>query len=296
MWFTYVACMFLFFCLKKKKNTLWLIFASSISYFVLSAPQCGSRWRDLMQWLIYASQDKLQIGNVQKNCTLNAKEQDWQQTRPEQRRDDPPLQAHAQTHMSMHRCTETHTNRERAAPSAPALTRANTDSIETVLLSVGNIISCSGLKAPYGEMFFYGVDVSDGSLGGARSSWIDPYSDASCTPPPSYTHTHTCTHQAGQSRCLWKSKDMESLADCRILFIITLCLFIYIYLFIEYFILCFFSKLMFTLFSFLWLSSLYFFQELACVLMPTTKWGNCKISSVLVNEMHIFFVSSTHLT
>lgn len=106
----------------------------------------------------------------------------------------PTLQAHAQTHMSTHRCTETHTNRERAAPSAPALTRANTDSIETLLLSVGNIMSCSGLKAPYGEMFFYGVDVSDGSLGGARLSWIDPYSDASCTPPPSYIHIHAITH------------------------------------------------------------------------------------------------------
>lgn len=56
-----------------------------------------------------------------------------------------------------HPCTDaqkTHTNTDLAAPSAPALTRANTDSIETVLLSVENIISCSGLKAPYGEMFF----------------------------------------------------------------------------------------------------------------------------------------------
>lgn len=154
--------------------------------------------------------------------------------------------------MSMHRCTETHTNRERAAPSAPALTRANTDSIETVLLSVGNIISCSGLKAPYGEMFFYGVDVSDGSLGGARSSWIDPYSDASCTPPPSYTHTHTHAHiKQDRAGVCGKAKTWNrwlTAGSCSL----SLCVYLYtIYLFIEYFILCFFSKLMFTLFSFL---------------------------------------------
>lgn len=195
----------------------------------------------------------------------------------------------------MHRCTEIHKNRDPAAPSAPALTRANTDSIETVLLSVENIISCSGLKAPYGEMFFYGVDVSDGSLGGAGSSWIDPYSDAYSTPqsPPTNRHTHAITH------IKWNRADVCGRAkrcDCWLnagSSWLSLCVrpVLYLFFFVNFYLFCFAF--------FLFLHS-FFLQELqiACVWMPTKKQGYCKIILffMVVNEMHIFFVSSTHLT
>lgn len=122
-----------------------------------------------------------------------------------------------------------HKNRQRTTPTAPDLSRANTDSFETVLLSHGNIISCSGLEAPYGEMFFYDVDVSDGSLGGVGSTHIQM---PPATPPPSCIHTpckNKCTHRAEQSWCLWKSKDVNWWL---ILFIFSLRLFMCVSVFV----------------------------------------------------------------
>lgn len=92
-------------------------------------------------------------------------------------------------------------SRQRAAPSASARTCTNRDSIETVLLSVGNIISASGLKAPYGEMFFYGVDVSDGSLGGPGSTHIQA--------APVHPHLHPKPHARIRARTRTRTRTYE---------------------------------------------------------------------------------------
>ena len=160
MWFTYVAYTFIYLFIFLYSLTYFCIVAYQ-AYFALGAPQCGSRLANIMPGLIYASQDKLQIGNV-REIALSSPRHRTHSKQGQKRSMMTPLQAHMQTHTHTHTHTHTltqmhrntHINGNSAAPSSPALPRANTDSIETVLLSVENIISCSGLKAPYGEMFF----------------------------------------------------------------------------------------------------------------------------------------------
>lgn len=147
--------------------------------------------------------------------------------------------------------------------------------------------------------------MSDGSLGGAGSSWIDPYSDAYSTPPPSsqYTHTHiTHTHAITHTHIKWSRAGVCGRAetgDCLLnagSCSLTLCVYLfiaYIYLLIVYFILCFivflYKLLFFTFFPPPFVSMCFDANS-------KRHLQNILFFFILVNEMHIFFVSSTHLT
>ena len=124
MWFTYVACTFFFLL-------LLFFFEYSLTYFCirvyhpyfvsLSASQCGSSRGDLIPWLIYASQDKLQIGNVREIALSSPRHRpDSKQGQNRGMMSPPQAHTHTHTHTPIHRCTKIHTNRGPAAPSAPA--------------------------------------------------------------------------------------------------------------------------------------------------------------------------------
>lgn len=129
---------------------------------------------------------------------------------------------------------------QRAAPSASARTCTNRDSIETVLLSVGNIISASGLKAPYGEMFFYGVDVSDGSLGGPGSTHIQAAPVHPHLHPKPHARirarTHTRMHVRAATHVHFSIRVSVWNSQCKIPLFFWLCCFQWVWLF--FFLLC----------------------------------------------------------
>lgn len=186
----------------------------------------------------------------------------------------------------MHRDTQ-HTNGDPAAPLAPALARARTDSIETVLLSVEkNIIAYSGLKASYGEMFFIVLLwVMAHLLDQAGSTHIQ----MPTLPQPhpnthAVTHTHTHTSRGTEPMTVGEKRHW-------IMFIFNL-----------------FCSLFYSIFSlkplfdiFFPLSSLFLSEELKrshvfwCWLKVRQLQKNI-LFFIVLNEMHIFFASSTHLT
>ena len=63
------------------------------AYFALGAPQCGSRLADIMPGLIYAPQDKLQIGNV-REIALSSPRHRTHSKQGQERSMMTPLQAH----------------------------------------------------------------------------------------------------------------------------------------------------------------------------------------------------------
>lgn len=115
---------------------------------------------------------------------------------PERRHDDPAARAQERT----------------ASPAAGPRNR-----IETLLLSAENITSCSGLKAPYGEMFlwcWYEWWLT-------WRSWIDPYSDAYSTPPTPHPRPNTHTSSGAEpttgreKTCeCWLNAQSSSLSLC----------------------------------------------------------------------------------
>lgn len=280
MWLTYVFCSFFFFFLLISLTYFLHPCVSSIFY-----SQCTAEWQPVERFNAVADWcSVIKTANTEKKSLL--KTQDWQQARPGQWLDDPQCRhRHVHTSQKQLNHSEPHPQPQTSAVQTQIASRQFCCHMEILSLVVDwkhHMVKCFFMMLMWVMVHLAGLD---------RPIF------RCLLHTPTFEHTYTMQkqmHTSSRTELVSVEKQRYELVVNTVHYhfaFVYMCLCVYWEIHLVLLLLQKWNSFFFVTFF----VSLYSGVRMY-VFWCQLQWDNSKIFSALVNEMHIFFVSSTHLT